>query len=66
VTNWVWEAHRALPNQEVHSVFVPVEEGWNANDHLKDEDAESPPIDGEVVAVSNQHFGCQVLGRAAE
>ena len=47
-------------------MFVPVEEGWNANDHLKDEDAESPPIDGEVVAVSNQHFGCQVLGRAAE
>mmetsp|Transcript_46424 Transcript_46424/g.61484 ORF Transcript_46424/g.61484 Transcript_46424/m.61484 type:complete len:245 (+) Transcript_46424:821-1555(+) len=60
------EADRALTDQEVHSVLVAVEEGRDADNHLEDEDAERPPIDREVVTVSNEHLWRQVLCSAAE
>ena len=47
-------------------MFVPVEERWDSHDHLEDEDAKRPPVNGEVVAVSYEHLGGQVLGSAAE
>ena len=66
VADRVREAHRALSNQEVHSVLVSMEKWWNAHDHLEDEDAKRPPVHSEVVAVANQHLRCQVLRSAAE
>ena len=47
-------------------MLVPVEEWWDADDHLEDENAKCPPIDGEVVAVANQHLGGKVLSGATE
>ena len=66
MAHWVGEAHGTLTNQEIHSVLVTVEEWWDANDHLEDEDTKSPPIDREVMAVSNEHLGGEVLGSSAE
>ena len=40
---------------------------WSdADEHLVDEDAEGPPIDGKVVALLHDHLGGEVLGRPAE
>ena len=47
-------------------MLVPVEEGWDADNHLKDEDSKRPPIHGEIMAVSDEHLRCQVLGRSTE
>ena len=66
MTHRVWEAHRALTDQEVHPVLVAMEEGRNADDHLEDENSERPPVHGEVVTISNQHLRRQVLSRATE
>ena len=40
--------------------------GRLADEHLKDQDAECPPVDGEVVALVGDDLGREVLGRAAE
>jgi len=66
VADGVREAHRALSDQEVHSVLVSVEEGWDTHDHLKNEDAKRPPIHSKVVTISDQHLWCQVLSSATE
>ena len=66
VADWVWEVYWALSDQEVHSVPVAVEEGWNADDHLVDQDSECPPVDSVVVAVPDKHFWGQVLSGATE
>lgn len=62
----VGEAHGTLPNQEVHPMLVPVEEGRDANDHFEDEDSEGPPIHCEVMAIADEHLRGQVLCSAAE
>ena len=62
----VRETHGALPDEEVHAMFVPVEERWDSHDHLEDEDAERPPVNGKVVTVSNKHLRGKVLGSSAE
>ena len=63
---WVREAHRALTDEEVHSVLVPVEERWDAHDHLEDQDTERPPVHCEVVSIADEHLRGQVLGCTAE
>ena len=66
MTYGVWETYGTLTDQEVHSVLVPVEERWDSNNHFKDEDTQCPPIDGEVVAISNEHLGGEVLSCPTE
>ena len=66
VAHWVWEAHWTLPDQEVHSVLVPVEERRNSDNHFEDEDAQGPPIHCKVVPITDEHLRCQVLGRTTE
>ena len=66
VAHGVGETHGALTDQEVHPMLVPMEERRDADNHLEDEDAERPPVDGEVVSVADEHFRRQVLRRAAE
>jgi hypothetical protein len=47
-------------NQEVHFVLVLIVERRNAHDHLIDEDAEGPPVQGHTVAGSVDHLrGCR-------
>ena len=66
MTHWVGEAHGTLTDQEVHSMLVPMEEGWDSNDHFEDKNTQRPPIDGEVVAVTNEHLGSEVLSCSTE
>lgn len=47
-------------------MFVLVIEGWDADDHLIDEDAEGPPVQGMVMAGTKNHLRRQVLRCAAE
>mmetsp|Transcript_81445 Transcript_81445/g.230789 ORF Transcript_81445/g.230789 Transcript_81445/m.230789 type:complete len:389 (+) Transcript_81445:44-1210(+) len=57
-----------LPAQDLlvdaHGVLVA--ERRLADDHLIDEDAEGPPVDGLAVALVQQHLWCDVLGRSTE
>lgn len=46
-----------------HGIFVT--EGVDAGQHLVEEDAEGPPVDGLAMALVEQDFGRQVLGGAA-
>ena len=47
-------------------MLVSVEEGWDTDDHLEDEDTKCPPIYSEIVSISNQHFWRQIFGSSAE
>lgn len=47
-------------------LFVVAGEWRLADEHLKDEDAETPPVDGSGVGRLCQHLWRQELGRAAE
>ena len=38
MTDGIREAHRALSDEEVHSMLVSVEEGWDSDDHLENQD----------------------------
>lgn len=63
---WVWEIDLALLNEVVHLVLVAVEERGDAHDHLVNQDTKRPPVDGVVVAVTNQHLWRKVFSSAAE
>ena len=43
-----------------------MEEGWDSDNHLEDQDTQSPPVNCKVMPVSNQHLWRQVFGSAAE
>ena len=60
------EAHRASADHFVHGVTALVEVGRDANEQLVHQDAESPPVDGGVVALASDHFRGEVLSGAAE
>lgn len=47
-------------------MFIAVEEWWNADDHLVDENAERPPIYGVIVTVTDQHLWGEILSGTAE
>jgi len=66
VTNRIREVNWTFPDQEVHSMFVAVEEWWNADYHFVDQDTKCPPINCIVVAITNEHFRSQVLCSTAE
>ena len=63
---WVWEVNFAFFDEVVHLVLILVEEGWDAHNHLVDQDAQRPPINRVVVAVTPQHFRGKILSRATE
>ena len=47
-------------------MLVAVEEWWDSDDHLIDQDAECPPIYGIVMAIANKHLWSQILRSTAE
>ena len=47
-------------------MLVSVEEGWDSDDHLENQDTQGPPINREVVSISNEHLRCQIFGCSAE
>jgi hypothetical protein len=49
---------------DVHGVLVG--EGVDTREHLVEEDAECPPVDGLSVAFVEEHFGGEVLGGPTE
>ena len=63
---WIWEVDWRLSNEEIHTMLVSIEEWWDSNNHLKNEDSKSPPIYSEVMSISNQHLWSKVLGCTTE
>ena len=49
-----------------HFLFVVAGEGRLADQHLKDEHAQTPPVDGARVRRLGEHFGRQEFRSAAE
>lgn len=47
-------------------MLVSIEEGWDTDDHLEDEDSKGPPVNSIVVTISNEHLWSEVLCSAAE
>lgn len=64
--NRVRERNVTLFDEEVHSMFVAMEERRNAYNHLIDENTESPPIDSVIVTVADNHFRSKILSSTAE
>jgi hypothetical protein len=62
----VSEFKRLVQDLLVHLVGVLVVEGRQTVNHLVEEDTESPPIDGLVVAVTGENFRSEVFGSATE
>ena len=60
------EINLGLFDEVVHLVLILVEEGWDAHNHLVDQDAQRPPINRVVVAIAPQHFRGKILSRATE
>ena len=66
MAHWIGEANRTFTDQEIHPMLVPMEEGWDSDNHLEDEDSKRPPVDSKVVTISNEHLRSQILSCAAE
>ena len=49
-------SYLSVLNQVVHLMLVLVVEGWDAYQHLVDENAECPPVQGVVVACAVNHL----------
>ena len=60
------ELNLALEDLLVDGHRVIVIEGVNAGEHLVREDAQGPPVDRLAVALIQEDFGRQVLGRSAK
>ena len=60
------EVQRLVENLAVHFIRVFVVEGGKTCQHFVEEDAESPPVNGFVVAGALKKFGGEVFRCAAE
>ena len=63
---FVWPPDWRVLDQEVHLVFVGAEERRDPNDHLVEEHAEGPPVQGMVVSRCVNHLGREVFWGAAK
>ena len=62
----VWPSDFGPLDVQEHYVAVLVVEGRDPCEHFVDEDAEGPPVRGVVMAGTKEHFGRNVLRRAAK
>jgi hypothetical protein len=56
----------SLKNILVYHKRVIVSEGIYSGNHLVDEDAQSPPVDGLAVSLVMEDFGSKILGSSTE
>jgi len=63
---WAGEVQRFAENLAVHLVGILIIEGRKTCKHLVQEDAQSPPVHGLVIAVAQQQLRGKVLGCTAE
>ncbi len=62
----IGEVNRATGNTVEHDALVRIVEGRDADQHLVDQNAEAPPIDGVVVADASEHLRREVLRSPTE
>ena len=64
--DFIAKAQWVLQDLAIHLVDVLRVEWWQPSQHLVEQHTEGPPIDGFGIALSQEQFGCQVLGRSTE
>ena len=62
----VGEDHLGLADLKQQQLALAVVEWRHADEHLVDENAQSPPIDREIVALVHHHLWSEVLWSTAE
>jgi len=61
-----WVSHVGLLDQEVHPVFVLVEERRDPHKHFVKQDSQSPPVNSVVMPFVVKHFWREVLSSSTE
>ena len=61
-----WVSDVGVFDGSVHQMLVLVEEGWDADQHFVEEDAEGPPVNCVIVTFAGEHFGRKIFSSAAE
>ncbi len=52
----LWPSDRRVLDVVVHLVLVLVVEGRDADDHLVEKDAQSPPVQSVIMPTANDHL----------
>ena len=64
--NWIRESYWKLGDNFIHSILISMIEGRDANNHLIDQDTNTPPIYRFVMAFRSYDLRSQILGGATE
>lgn len=66
VLNRIWKSHWELGNDLIHCVLVSMVKWRDSNNHLVNQDTNTPPIYWFIMSFPSYNFRGQILGRATK